>query len=184
MIEDGFKRFAELWTPILDEFDACGVKFALEVHPTEIAFDIYTARAPLKAFGTAGRRSASTSIPATSSGRASTRRLHPGVPGPDLPRPHEGRGRDARRQGRHPRLATCPSATRGAAGISAPWATATSSSRTIIRELNAIGYAGPLSVEWEDNGMDREFGAQESLEFVRRMNFSPSTVAFDRDMKK
>ncbi|MBN2318022.1 MAG: sugar phosphate isomerase/epimerase, partial [Acidobacteria bacterium] len=39
------------------------------------------------------------------------------------------------------------------------------------------------SVEWEDNGMDREFGARESLEFVRRINFAPSDVAFDKDMK-
>jgi sugar phosphate isomerase/epimerase len=53
----------------------------------------------------------------------------------------------------------------------------------IIRELNSIEYEGPLSVEWEDNGMDREFGAKESLEFVRQINFSPSTVAFDKDMK-
>ena len=53
----------------------------------------------------------------------------------------------------------------------------------IIRELNSIGYSGPLSVEWEDNGMDREFGARESLEFVRDINFSPSDIAFDKDMK-
>lgn len=54
----------------------------------------------------------------------------------------------------------------------------------IIRELNAIGYNGPLSVEWEDSGMEREFGARESLEFVRRINFAPSTMAFDESMKK
>jgi sugar phosphate isomerase/epimerase len=54
----------------------------------------------------------------------------------------------------------------------------------IIRELNSSGYSGPLSVEWEDNGMDREFGARESLEFVRGINFAPSNVAFDEDMKK
>jgi hypothetical protein len=53
-----------------------------------------------------------------------------------------------------------------------------------MRELNACGYEGPLSVEWEDNAMDREFGAAESLEFVRRMNFSPSKVAFDKDFGK
>jgi len=53
----------------------------------------------------------------------------------------------------------------------------------IIRELNSIGYAGPLSVEWEDNGMDRESGAQESAEFIHGLNFSPSDIAFDRDMK-
>jgi sugar phosphate isomerase/epimerase len=54
----------------------------------------------------------------------------------------------------------------------------------IIRELNAVNYDGPLSVEWEDTGMDRDLGAEESLDFVRTMNFSPSKVAFDKDMKK
>jgi len=39
-------------------------------------------------------------------------------------------------------------------------------------------------VEWEDSGMEREFGARESLEFVRRINFAPSTMAFDESMKK
>ncbi len=54
----------------------------------------------------------------------------------------------------------------------------------IIRALNAAAYTGPLSIEWEDNGMDREFGARESLEFVRRINFTASEAAFDRHMKK
>ncbi len=49
MIDDGFQLFAERWNPILDVFDECGVKFALEVHPTEIAFDIYTAERALEA---------------------------------------------------------------------------------------------------------------------------------------
>ena len=53
----------------------------------------------------------------------------------------------------------------------------------IIRELNAAGYQGPLSVEWEDMGMDREFGAGEALEFVRRIDFQPSTIAFDGAMR-
>ncbi len=54
----------------------------------------------------------------------------------------------------------------------------------VIRALNHVGYEGPLSVEWEDNAMDREFGAEEALDFVRTMNFSPSKAAFDKDMKK
>ena len=49
MIDDGFKLFAERFNPILDVFGECGVKFALEVHPTEIAFDIYTAERALEA---------------------------------------------------------------------------------------------------------------------------------------
>jgi sugar phosphate isomerase/epimerase len=53
----------------------------------------------------------------------------------------------------------------------------------IIRELNAIDYRGPLSVEWEDSGMEREYGAKEACGFVRNINFSPSNVAFDKAMK-
>src|SRR5205814_7523171 len=51
MIDDGFKLLAERWNPILDVFKQCGVKFGLEVHPTEIAFDIYTAERALEALG-------------------------------------------------------------------------------------------------------------------------------------
>jgi sugar phosphate isomerase/epimerase len=54
----------------------------------------------------------------------------------------------------------------------------------IIRELNAARYAGPLSVEWEDAGMDREFGAREALDFVRGIDFAPSSLAFDAAMRK
>ena len=49
----------------------------------------------------------------------------------------------------------------------------------IMRALNRIGYGGPLSIEWEDNGMDREFGAPEALAMVREHDFPPSGVAFD-----
>ena len=49
----------------------------------------------------------------------------------------------------------------------------------IIRALNDAGYTGPLSVEWEDSGMDREHGAKEALEHVKRLDFTPSQRAFD-----
>ncbi|MHC4074789.1 MAG: sugar phosphate isomerase/epimerase family protein, partial [Planctomycetota bacterium] len=49
----------------------------------------------------------------------------------------------------------------------------------IIRTLNRIGYTGPLSVEWEDCGMDREHGAKEACEFVKNADFAPSQIAFD-----
>ena len=49
-----------------------------------------------------------------------------------------------------------------------------------FRMLNAIGYTGPLSVEWEDAGMDRLVGAPEALSFVRRLStYEPSAAAFD-----
>ena len=49
----------------------------------------------------------------------------------------------------------------------------------IIRALNVAKYDGPLSVEWEDSGMDREHGAREACEFVKKLDFEPSAVAFD-----
>jgi sugar phosphate isomerase/epimerase len=54
----------------------------------------------------------------------------------------------------------------------------------IIRTLNQIGYNGPLSVEWEDSGMNREHGAKEACEFVRKIDFQPSQVAFDAAFDK
>src|SRR5260221_7254199 len=48
-IEAGYKDFADRWNPIMDVFDQVGVKYALEVHPTEIAYDIYTTQRTLEA---------------------------------------------------------------------------------------------------------------------------------------
>ena len=50
----------------------------------------------------------------------------------------------------------------------------------IIRALNDIDYQGPLSIEWEDCGMDREYGAREACEFTRQIDFAPSGRAFDK----
>ena len=54
----------------------------------------------------------------------------------------------------------------------------------IVRELNRVGYRGPLSVEWEDMGMDRFHGAREAAEFVRALDFPPSDRAFDAAFDK
>jgi sugar phosphate isomerase/epimerase len=54
----------------------------------------------------------------------------------------------------------------------------------IIRALNAVNYQGPLSVEWEDSGMDREHGAREACEFVKKQDFAPSKLAFDAAFEK
>ena len=53
-----------------------------------------------------------------------------------------------------------------------------------FRALNRIGYTGPLSVEWEDSGMDREYGAQDALAYVRRTDFPASELAFDAAMQR
>jgi sugar phosphate isomerase/epimerase len=49
----------------------------------------------------------------------------------------------------------------------------------VVRALNRVGYKGPLSIEWEDSGMDRDWGAPEALKMIRSQDFVPSTVAFD-----
>jgi sugar phosphate isomerase/epimerase len=182
MVEEGFQKIKKLWTPILDEFDACGVKFALEVHPTEIAFDFYTAQKLLDVFE--NRKALGFNFdpshlfwqgmePHLFIREFADRIYHVhmkdvavildgknGILGSHLPFGDRKRGWNFRSLGH------------GDVNF-----------EEIIRELNDIGYQGPLSVEWEDNGMDREFGARESLEFVRTIDFSPSSVQFDKDMK-
>jgi sugar phosphate isomerase/epimerase len=49
----------------------------------------------------------------------------------------------------------------------------------IIRALNDAAYTGPLSIEWEDSGMDREFGAREACGFTKELDFARSARAFD-----
>jgi sugar phosphate isomerase/epimerase len=180
MIKAAYKKMLDLWTPIFDEFDEQGVKFALEVHPTEIAFDVYTTQRLFDVFRlrlTLGlnfdpshlvwqgvgphlfiREFADRiyhvhmkDVAVTLDGRA-------GILGSFLPFGDVRRGWNFRSPGH------------GDVDFEA-----------IIRELNGCGYEGPLSVEWEDNAMDREFGAVDALDFVRRMNFSPSNVGFDKD---
>jgi len=178
MIEDGFRYFAEMWNPILDEFDRCDVKFALEVHPTEIAFDIVTARRALEAVD---HRSAfgfnfdpshlhwQMIDPPRFLKTFSDRIYHvhmkdavltldgeSGILSSHLNFGTPGRGWDFRTPGR------------GEINF-----------EEIIRTLTAIGYDGPLSVEWEDAGMDREFGAAEGCEFVKSLEFPPSDRVFD-----
>ncbi len=182
MLEEGYRTILERWTPILDEFDRAGVRFALEVHPTEIAFDFYTAKRLLEVFGerpTLGfnfdpshllwqgmrpelflRDFASRIYHVHMKDVAITLDGRSGILGSHLPFGDLRRGWNFRSLGH------------GHVDFDA-----------IIRELNAAGYQGPLSVEWEDNGMEREFGARESLAFVRRTDFAPSSVAFDGSME-
>ena len=72
MVDAGYQDFADRWNPILDVFDEVGVRFAHEVHPSEIAYDYWTTVRALGRSGT-GRPSGSTGTPATSCGRTSTR---------------------------------------------------------------------------------------------------------------
>ncbi len=178
MIEAGFQKIYDLWTPILNVFDECGIKFALEVHPSEIAFDYYTAERLLEKFKyreTLGFNFDPSHLVWQGVNEVvfvrefSDRIYHVHMKDVKLLRNELG----------------------GILGSFLPFGDTRRSWNFvsvghgdvdfdgIIRELNAAGYTGPLSVEWEDSGMDREFGARESCDFVRKINFSASAVAFD-----
>jgi sugar phosphate isomerase/epimerase len=177
-IEAGYREVVDRWNPILDVFDEVGVRFCLEVHPTEIAYDIHTTQKTLDAFG---RRPAfginfdpshlhhqfvdSVMFLETFADRIyhvhvkeSVRHLdgRTSILGSHLNFGDARRGWDF--------------VSAGHGGLN--W-------DEIFRTLNRIGYDGPLSVEWEDNGMEREYGAQEALAYVRQRNFPASNRAFD-----
>jgi len=182
MVEGAFREIVRLWTPILDEFDACGVRFALEVHPTEIAFDGVTARRLLEAFH---------HRPTLGFNFDPSHLQWQGM------KPHLF-VRDFRERIYHVHMKDVAVTLDGRAGILGSHLPFGDARRgwnfrslghgdvdfdAIIRELNDARYRGPLSVEWEDAGMDRELGAREALEFVRRIDFAPSSLAFDASMK-
>jgi len=177
-IEAGFEKLAALWNPILDVFDECGVRFGLEVHPTEIAFDIVTAERALKALDNRlafGFNFDPSHLhwqfvdPVRFINEFSDRIYH--VHMKDAARQLDGRSGIL---GSHLNFGDAERGwdfrSLGHGGVNF---------EEIIRALNHIGYEGPLSVEWEDSGMDREHGAREACEFVKRVDFKPSGRAFD-----
>jgi sugar phosphate isomerase/epimerase len=177
-IAAGYREFADRWNPIMDVFDEVGVRFGLEVHPTEIAYDIPTTEATLEAIG----RRPAFGINFDPS------HLHHQFVDPVLfletfaDRIYHVHVKESERNlnGRTSILSSHLNfgdprrgwdfVSPGHGGIA--W-------EPIFRTLNRIGYAGPLSVEWEDSGMDRQYGAADACAFVRRHDFPASNVAFD-----
>jgi sugar phosphate isomerase/epimerase len=176
-VEAGYADFAERWSRILDVFDEVGVRFALEVIPGEVAYVIHTCHRALEAIGhrpsigitfdpthlhwqlvdeTAFLREFGDKIfhvhckdaRRNLTGRSSILASH-------LPSGHPDRGWDF------------VSVGHGDVPFEA-----------IVRALNDIGYTGPLSVEWEDSNMDREFGAADAVQYLRRFSFEPPTAAW------
>ncbi len=177
-VKNGFDFFAKTWKPILDVYKKNNVKFALEVHPTEIAFDLYSAERALEALGnhaSFGFNFDPSHLhwqgvdPVAFLNRFAKRIFHvhmkdaivtldgqSGILSSHLDFGDGRRGWDFRSLGR------------GEVDFEA-----------IIRVLNRMNYQGPLSVEWEDSGMDREHGAREACRFVKDLDFPASKIAFD-----
>jgi sugar phosphate isomerase/epimerase len=178
-IAGGYAEFAKTWKPILDLYADCGVKFALEVHPTEIAFDIASAERALDALG--GHKAFGFNYDPS----------HLGYQGVDYVK-------FIRRFGDrifHVHMKDAwwghGDGTVGVFGGHTEFADPRRfwdfrslghgdiKFEDIIVALNDTKYAGPLSVEWEDSRMDRNHGAKEACAFVRKVDFTPSTIAFD-----
>jgi sugar phosphate isomerase/epimerase len=172
-VSEAFHDFAHTWNPILDVFRDCGVRFACEIHPGQLAFDLYSAEMVLDALG--GREEFGFTLDPSHlhwqgidpvevlrrfpnqiyhvhmkdvvlalNGRSSLLNSY-------LPPGDRRRGWDFRSPGH--------------GGID--W-------EALIRALNEVGYSGPLSVEWKDAGMERESGAEEACKFVKRLDFEPA----------
>jgi len=179
MVEAGYRDFADRWNPILDVFDSVGVRFAHEVHPSEIAYDYWSTVATLEAIGhreTFGLN--------WDPSHFVWQDLDPvGFLWDFKDRIYHVDCKDAKRQvsnGRNGRMGShlaWGDPRRGWDFVSTghgdvPW-------EACFRMLNSIGYQGPISVEWEDAGMDRLVGAAEAVQFVRGMAFDPPTASFD-----
>lgn len=178
MIDNGFKEFGERWKPILDVFQQQGIKYALEAHPAEIAYDIYTAQKAVDAVG--GHPAFGFNFDPSHFIHQLFNPVHFIEHFPD--RIFHVHVKDSKVNltgmssilGSHLQFGDSRrgwnfvSSGRGDMDLEA-----------IIRVLNRIGYTGALSVEWEDAGMDREHGAKESLEFIRRTDFAPAAGLFD-----
>ncbi len=178
MIEAGYEDFAARWNPILDVFDEEGVKFALEVHPSEIAYDFWTTKRTLEAVD--NREAFGINFdpshlhwqmvdPVDFVYEFADRIYHMHVK--ESVRVLDGRNGIL---GSHlffgDRRRGWDFVSPGRGGV--PF-------ERIFRALNDVGYEGPFSIEWEDNGMNREQGAPEALGLVRSLDIVPSDVAFD-----
>lgn len=178
MIEKGFQEIYDLWIPILDEFVKNDCVFALEVHPGEIAFDYYSTERLLKKFA---------DRPEFGLNFDPSHLIWQGVT------PHLFL-KDFIDKVYHVHMKDAAVTLDGRSGILGSHIDFGDLRRgwnfrslghgdvnfeEIIRVLNAYNYQGPLSVEWEDSGMERVYGAAEAAAFVRKCDFAPSDVKFD-----
>jgi sugar phosphate isomerase/epimerase len=176
-VDAGFAEFARAWHPILDVCGECGIRFALEVHPGQIAFDYYSAERTLEALDHRPEFGFTVDPahlhwqgvdPAAFVRKFGERVYHVhmkdiflrldgrgGILNSYLPYGDPRRGWEFRSPGR--------------GGIA--W-------DEFIRALNAVDYEGPLAVDYRDDGLDREFGVQDALGFVKQLDYPAARGVF------
>jgi sugar phosphate isomerase/epimerase len=177
-VSGAMAEFARRFHPILDACRECGLRYAFEVHPGQLAFDLYSAEMVLDALD--GREEFGFTVdpshfhwigldPVEFVRRFRERVYHVHVK--DVAVTLNGRNSllnsyfskgDPRRGWSY--------RSPGRGGVD--W-------EAFIRALNEIGYSGPLAVEWSDAGMNRESGAEEAYKFVRQLDFEPPAAASD-----
>jgi sugar phosphate isomerase/epimerase len=184
MIQAGYDDLAKRFIPILDAFKNEGIKFALEVHPTEIAFDIASAQRTVEALKK--HKSFGFNYDPSHFGYQHVDYVKFIRTFPD-------------------RIFHCHmkdvwwghgDGTVGVFGGHTDFADPRRywdfrsighgdiNFEEIIVALNDIGYQGPLSIEWEDSRMDREHGAAEAVQLIKKADFKPSQAAFDSAFEK
>ena len=178
MVAAGYQKIVDLWTPILDVFKENGIKFALEVHPSEIAFDYYSTKRLLECFA---------DRPEFGINFDPSHLIWQGI------KPHLFLS-DFRDRIYHVHMKDAAVTLDGRTGLLGSHIDFGDLRRgwnfrslghgdvnfeEIIRVLNDMGYDGPLSVEWEDSGMERVAGATEACAFVKKVDFEPSNIKFD-----
>ncbi len=177
MIDAGYQDFADRWGPIIDVYAEHDVKFALEVHPTEVAFDYWSTVRTLEALD----------HPNFGINFDPSHFVWQFLDVPDFIRTFKDKifhvdCKDAKKRldGRNGVMTShlpFGNMSRGWDFISVghgdvPW-------EDMIRMLNEIGYEGPISIEWEDAGMDRLVGAPEALEYISKLLWDVPEGSFD-----
>ena len=176
VVEAGYKEFADRWNPIMDVFDEVGVKWGLEVHPTEIAYDFVTTEKTLEAIG---------QRPAFGINFDPSHFAHQHLDSAAFIKEFADRiyhvhVKDSKKyisDGRRSILGShlnFGDSRRGWDFVSPGHGDV--DFEDMFRALNRIGYDGPLSVEWEDSGMDRDWGAPDALAMILRTDFAETAM--------
>jgi sugar phosphate isomerase/epimerase len=180
VIRAGYADFADRWNPIIDVFDSVGVRYAHEVHPSEIAYDYWSTTIALDAIG---------HRPGFGLNYDPSHMVWQGLDYVGFlwefrDRIYHVDCKDTKLRAKDGRAGRLGSHLAWADGRRGWDFISTGHGDTkwedIFRMLNFIGYAGPISVEWEDAGMDRLLGAPEALDVIRGLNaITVPEAAFD-----